>query len=232
MRGAIHQSLHELPAMTDLYTNLDIPRSASPAEVKRAYRKAAKAAHPDTPTGSSEKFQKLTRAYLVLSDPARREKYDRTGDIDEQTVDNTLSQAVSIIIGAVMSAVDGYIKGQSADPSKSDMVDAVKTFVKRNIAQFKEQKRQMEKAQASLKDIARRWAPLARGKPDAKKQTAFLKLALDQQAAGTAEPLAKIGRQIETYKLALELLDNSSFSPAEGGRVPATRAWKSIYEQS
>jgi DnaJ-class molecular chaperone len=37
----------------------------------------------------------LTRAYLVLSDPARRSKYDATGDIDEQTVDNTLSQSIS-----------------------------------------------------------------------------------------------------------------------------------------
>ena len=102
--------------MTDLYGNLEVPNTASPAEIKRAYRRKAKTAHPDTPGGSSEKFQKLTRAYLVLSDPARRSKYDATGDIDEQTVDNTLSQAVSVIVGAVMSAVDGYVKG-GPDPS-------------------------------------------------------------------------------------------------------------------
>jgi curved DNA-binding protein CbpA len=218
--------------VTNLYDTLDVPTHASQGEIKRAYRKKAKQTHPDTPTGSAESFQRLTRAYLVLSDPIRREKYDRTGDVDEQTIDNTLSQAVSIIIAAVMSAVDGYVKGQSPDPSQSDMVDAVKQFVKRNVAGFEQQKRQMEKAQASLKDIASRWRASGKGKP---REAGFLKTALDRQAVGTAEPLAKIQAQIETYKLALELLANSSFDPADAGRAkyePLTRTWRSIYDTS
>lgn len=207
----------------NLYENLDLSADPPPTagEIKRAYRKAAKAAHPDTPTGSSEKFQKLTRAYLVLSDPARRQRYDATGDIDEQTVDNTLSQAVSIIVGAVMSAVDGYVKNQSPDPSTVDLVDGVRAFVKGNIAEFEKQKNLMEKAQASLRDIAKRWS--------VKKKSAFLKQALDQQAASTAQPLAKISQQIETYKLALELLANSSFDPAGAGQYHIAPGWRSVY---
>jgi hypothetical protein len=231
---AIHSLLIGVRRMTDLYSTLDIPASAAQAEIKRAYRKAAKRHHPDTPTGSQEAFHKLTRAYLVLSDPARREKYDRTGDIDEATVDNTLSQAVSIIVGSLMSAVDGYVKGATSDPSAEDMVDVVRSFVRKNVTNFENQKRQMEKAQASLKDIAKRWSainPIKGNKkpiPGAK----FLKQAIDQQAAGTEEPLRKINQQIETYKLALELLANSSFNPAPAGQAqkyqPMSRTWTSI----
>jgi curved DNA-binding protein CbpA len=219
--------------MTDLYSTLDIPASAAQAEIKRAYRKAAKRHHPDTPTGSQEAFQKLTRAYLVLSDPARREKYDRTGDIDEETVDNTFSQAVSIIIGALMSAVDGYVKGATSDPSAEDMVDVVRSFVRKNVTNFENQKRQMEKAQASLKDIAKRWSAINPTKGNKKPQPGakFLKQAIDQQAAGTEEPLRKINQQIETYKLALELLANSSFNPAQHTKQvyqPMSRTWTTI----
>lgn len=221
--------------MTSLYSDLEIDGTASAADVKRAYRRKAKQAHPDTPTGSPESFQRLTRAYLVLSDPARRQRYDATGDIDEQTVDNTLSQAVSIIIGAVMSAVDNYVKGASADPASVDLVAQVKMFVVKQIVGFENQKILMEKAQASLRDIAKRWASRpAKTRDKASLASArFLKQALDQQAAGTAEPLRKIGSQIETYKISLELLENSSFDPLQPTKQqyqPMTRTWTNVYD--
>ena len=93
----------------------------------------------------------------------------------------------------------------------------------------------MKKAQASLRDIARRWRvnpAKPRGKGARPPSAGFLKQALDRQAAATHEPLAKIHAQIETYKLALELLANSSFDPLQQTSEryePLTRTWKSIY---
>lgn len=59
------------------YEVLGIPRTASATEVKTAYRKAARIAHPDH-GGNSEDFGEVTLAYETLIDPAARERYDRS----------------------------------------------------------------------------------------------------------------------------------------------------------
>lgn len=65
--------------MSDLYDLLEIPRDASPEDIKRAYRKQARRHHPDA-GGDAETFKQVTHAFQVLSDPGRRERYDRLGD--------------------------------------------------------------------------------------------------------------------------------------------------------
>ena len=65
--------------MPDLYDLLEIPRDADPADIKRAYRQQARRHHPDA-GGDEETFKKVTHAFQVLSDPDRRERYDRFGD--------------------------------------------------------------------------------------------------------------------------------------------------------
>jgi DnaJ-class molecular chaperone len=70
--------------MRDLYATLGIPRTASEADIKSAYRKLAKELHPDRNQNNpkaSEKFSEATRAYDLLSDKAKRAQYDR-GEID------------------------------------------------------------------------------------------------------------------------------------------------------
>lgn len=62
--------------MPNHYEVLGIPASASPDEVRHAYRRLVKTAHPDR-AGDRARFQLITEAYAVLSDPARRAAYDR-----------------------------------------------------------------------------------------------------------------------------------------------------------
>merc|ERR1719428_1716048 len=64
---------------TKFYKLLDVEKSASEAEIKKAYRKLAVKHHPDK-GGDQEKFKEITRAYEVLSDSDKREKYDRFGE--------------------------------------------------------------------------------------------------------------------------------------------------------
>jgi len=64
---------------TKFYKLLEIDKSASVAEVKRAYRKLALKHHPDR-GGDPEKFKQISRAYEVLSDPQKRSNYDRSGE--------------------------------------------------------------------------------------------------------------------------------------------------------
>ncbi|KAI8368753.1 hypothetical protein BD560DRAFT_330669 [Blakeslea trispora] len=72
-------------------------KTATLADIKRSYRKLALQFHPDKqPTEASEEqkeqanasFQQLGKAYAVLSDPERKERYDRTGSVDESQFDD------------------------------------------------------------------------------------------------------------------------------------------------
>lgn len=70
--------------MRDPYGTLGIPRTASEADIKSAYRKLAKELHPDRnkdQPNAAEKFSDITRAYDLLSDKNKRAQYDR-GEID------------------------------------------------------------------------------------------------------------------------------------------------------
>jgi molecular chaperone DnaJ len=61
----------------DYYVLLGVPRDASPAAIKRAYRRLAKQYHPDVGRGSTAKdFHDLQAAYETLADAERRRRYD------------------------------------------------------------------------------------------------------------------------------------------------------------
>jgi DnaJ-class molecular chaperone len=61
--------------MTDHYSTLDVPRTASQDEIKRAYRKLASQHHPDR-GGNTQRFQEIQAAYDVLGDEVKRQAYD------------------------------------------------------------------------------------------------------------------------------------------------------------
>lgn len=69
--------------MADYYALLGLGREATPEEIKRAYRRAAHEHHPDANQGDPEaeaRFKEISIAYEVLSDPEKRERYDRFGE--------------------------------------------------------------------------------------------------------------------------------------------------------
>lgn len=78
-------------AKTDYYTTLEIERNASVEDIKKAFKRLALKYHPDKQQGKSEaekkaaeeKFKEINEAYSVLSDPQKKQQYDRFGTVGD-----------------------------------------------------------------------------------------------------------------------------------------------------
>ena len=79
----------------DFYKTLGVSKTASPDDIKKAYRKLARQHHPDANSGHGDadrdraetKFKEISEAYDVLSDPQMRRKYDAFGPDFRQVPD-------------------------------------------------------------------------------------------------------------------------------------------------
>ncbi|MEU1735518.1 DnaJ C-terminal domain-containing protein [Streptosporangium sp. NPDC020145] len=84
-----------MPAARDFYEILGLQRNASQEDIQRAYRKLARANHPDVNKApeAEDRFKDISEAYSVLSDPKTRRRYDAFGpdfrqvpeDVDPET---------------------------------------------------------------------------------------------------------------------------------------------------
>ena len=92
-----------MPTATDFkdyYATLGVSKTATPEEIKRAYRKIARKCHPDLNPGDKDaeaKFKDLNEANEVLSDSEKREKYDEFGQHWNQprSTENTSSRGTN-----------------------------------------------------------------------------------------------------------------------------------------
>src|SRR5205085_2690796 len=87
-----------------------VAKTATAADIKSTFRRRAKTAHPDA-GGEREAFERLRKAYDVLSDPVRRLTYDNTGTAEEEHVDHVRRGALSLIA----AMIEKYLADQSLD---------------------------------------------------------------------------------------------------------------------
>ena len=86
-------------AKRDYYDVLGVNKSASPEELKSAYRKLAVKYHPDKNPGDSkaeEKFKEASEAYGILSDKEKKQNYDNFGHAAFEN--GVVDQAVGLVV--------------------------------------------------------------------------------------------------------------------------------------
>jgi curved DNA-binding protein CbpA len=107
----------------DPYFVLGVPRQASAEEIVRAYKRAARASHPDGDAGSAEGFQAVSDAYDVLRDPRRRAAYDRShplarsrsADAQRRSVRYALPGSQHVVLGRQASSTAAHAQPSIAD---------------------------------------------------------------------------------------------------------------------
>lgn len=111
-----------------LYDELGVDQNASEEEIKKAYKRRAKKTHPDK-GGSEEEFKKTNQAYLVLSNPKRRERYDETGDMSEdREIDDTLQRISELFFFVLDQYGDNVFKIDIVDEMINCIESAIQKF--------------------------------------------------------------------------------------------------------
>lgn len=188
--------------MTDLYATLDVPRDATPAAIRAAYRRRAKTAHPDA-GGTADGFSNLGRAMKVLMDPARREHYDRTGKVEDVPSGTPEGRAREFAFSA-LHAVIGGCANQGRDPATVDLVEAAVTAIRTTMGENK------RKHAAAMKDVEKA-RKLGRRLKARRGKNGILVAMWENNILGMEQQAAKLTADAPAMERAIEILKDHRF---------------------
>lgn len=190
--------------MTDPYETLGVDRGADDKAVRSAYRRKVKKAHPDA-GGTREEFDAVSRSLALLTNPKRREHYDKTGEWQADNPENPLSGPMSVIMAFFNEVVGQHIGGNGQDPLQYDLIAAAKGHIRAKLATLKTTKAMGERHAAKVERIAAKLSK--KGGPD------HIKSALAWQARQIREQIKPVDADIESHTKAIEMLGEYSFAP-------------------
>lgn len=187
------------------YEVLGIGEDATPAEIKRAYRRLVKKTHPDS-GGSTEEFRRVNEAYLILSDPEKRDYYDKTGDVKDDGPD----RSVEIIVELFNTMLEQDI------PLHVDYIQLLKETLKETIKKLKDRVMHNEDKQKRFEAMTIRFKTKKKAKDNI-----FLSI-LKGKIANLQLDTERMLKSIIESERALEVLDSYIFLADKAPEVEPT----------
>lgn len=190
----------------ELYTRLGVLPGATPTQIHRAYRKAAKTAHPDA-GGTKEQWSAILEAYETLHDDRRRRIYDETGTIEPGAVDNHYAALLMRLAGAMDQVRDEA--AQAGLPfARIDWLPALRRVLSTHIAQCR-------KGIPQMGDAAREWDVVAKSMKVPDGVVNVLRGLAEGKAAECRRRAGEAESQIREYEEALKLIEHATCAPGE-----------------
>lgn len=131
----------------DLYSTLGVDKNATQEDIKNTYRERAKNSHPDK-GGSSEKMAEINNAYRVLSDPRKRETYDKTGEEHDQPFQEKFIAFVNSMFMIIVNNSDNV--------NSRDLISEFKGGIQATIEQLQKNKKNALKQIKKLSNVKSR----------------------------------------------------------------------------
>lgn len=197
------------------YEILGLSKTATPAEIRRAFRKAATVNHPDK-GGDAAKMAGINAAYEVLSNPERREQYDQTGETEQKQ--SLRSEALHRVVMFVHLA---------AEAGAMDIVGHTLTLVEAEIAKAKSGIQSARAARATFEQQLQR----VRRKPSAVEREPegdFVSQILKTRIADADAHVSKMDDLIATLNEAKVILDDYEYGegPGDLAALLASMHWR------
>lgn len=170
----------------DLYKLLGVDKKADKATIKKAFKSKSSKAHPDRKGGDSKVMAELNAAYDVLSDDAKRKRYDASGDTSiPKNPRQMAEQGIMVLLMAVL---------QGDDEFNGDIIAHLKKRVDANSANIQQGINQARKRIAKMERMLKRLSgPLVAS-------------LIEEQVQTCKAAIERGEEQLETDRLVLELL--------------------------
>lgn len=188
--------------MKNLYDTLGVDKDADPETIKKAYRKKARATHPDH-GGDKEAFQTVALAFRILSDEEKRKRYDATGNVnqrdgfsaetDEQRIE---AAAMAVAVGKVMAFLSkGYGSTRVIEGAKAGLQDDIRHFK----GKISDERAIIKGHESNLKRIRRK---------SGANRPAFIERAIQGMVQDAGARIANLEDCIKQATKAIDLLDD------------------------
>lgn len=197
--------------MTTLYEELEVEKTATPDEIKKAYRKKSKKVHPDhnpDDPEAAEKFGALTRAYDILMDEDKRKRYDAGENPDTMgSMKTPRDMAVHAVINLFHSVLD------QVDEGGTDVFMVMKEAISGNVLNFKKEIKKFDRQIDKLQSVTKRISHKKKSH-----ENIFIQ-SIEAQIRGIEGDKKQVEDQVKIAEISLEIVNDYEYAVDKAGHL-------------